>query len=202
MHCDQAETLMFDYVEDRLSHDMRMRVGDHLEGCASCQGLHNGILDMQAQARVWHDVAPPPWQLPRVHSRFDLSGMAQWFPSLASAVALILVITIYFQQPGQAPLGQPALLPSPTPSPMANTDTQPVLEHLRASSRDQRQQEMEALVRLLKAEMDRRSLETEESLRYVIAHQIQGQRELDDLSRQVQQINYPVPAADTRGERM
>jgi len=199
MHCDQAETLMFDYVEDRLSHDMRMRVGDHLEGCASCQGLHNGILDMQAQARVWHDVAPPPWQLPRVPSRFDLSAVAQWFPSLASAVALILVIAIYFQQPGPSPTsGQPAL-PAST---MAHTDTQPVLEHLRASSRDQRQGEMEALVRLLKAEMDRRSLETEESMRYVIAHQIQGQRELDDLSRQVQQIIYPVPAADTRGERM
>ncbi len=61
------------------------------------------------------------------------------------------------------------------------------------TNRTQRQQELEVLVRLLKGEMDRRSLETEESLRYVIAHQIQGQRELDDLYERVQKISYPAP---------
>ena len=51
-------------------------------------------------------------------------------------------------------------------------------------------------MRLLKAEMDRRSLETAESLRYVITHQIQEQRELDDLSLRIRQISQPT------GERM
>ena len=49
------------------------------------------------------------------------------------------------------------------------------------------------LSQLLKAEMDRRSLETEESLRYVIAHQVQEQAELDELRALVRKtLDEPV----------
>ena len=190
MFCEQAETLLFDYVDDRLNDDMRMRIGDHLEVCKRCRTLHQGILDMQAQARVWHDVAPPQWRLPRVPSRLDLSGFGQWFPSLASAVALILVIALYVQQPGQPAVAIPAANMAQT------TSLSPVFDDLLQFNREQRQQELGALVRLLKAEMDRRSLETAASLRYVITHQIQEQRELDDLSLRIRQISQPT------GERM
>ena len=76
---------------------------------------------------------------------------------------------------------------------LQDIDQEILLQSVLDSNRTQRQQDLEALARLLKGEMDRRSLETEESLRYVIAHQIQSQQELDDLYQRVQMISYPAP---------
>jgi hypothetical protein len=67
------------------------------------------------------------------------------------------------------------------------------------NNRMQRQEELQALVRLLRSEMDRCTEETEESLRYVIAHQIQEQREINDLYDRLQQINYERSANGSRG---
>ena len=62
-------------------------------------------------------------------------------------------------------------------------------------SRKQRQEELQALLKMLKAEMDRRSIETEESLRFVITNQLHGQEELDELYKQVEGLmQEPVSA--------
>lgn len=202
MRCDQTQTLLFDYVDDRLADQVRMEVGDHLETCSNCQSDYQGILDLQAQANVWHDLPVPKWQPPAIPGRSLFDNFQQWFPSLASAAALLGVLAIY--------VGQPASAPVPALDPVAATDyagrgvpvaygsggdysANPELESLMLDNRSQRQAELRALVRLLRLEMDRRSEETEESLRYVIAHQLQGQREIDDLYDRLQQINYKGP---------
>jgi hypothetical protein len=65
-----------------------------------------------------------------------------------------------------------------------------LIQALQQANRDQRERELQSLATLLKAEMDRRTLETEQSLRYVIAHQIQGQQDLDELYQRVDRIDY------------
>lgn len=52
---------------------------------------------------------------------------------------------------------------------------------------------MKALTTLLKAEMDRRSLETEQSLKYIVSHQIQSQRQLDALRGRLQATQAVPP---------
>ena len=195
MHCEHVQSLLFEYADQMLAHDTRDQVGDHLDTCAQCSADYARILEMESQARVWHDLPAPAWQIPKLPSRVDFSELNRWFPSLASAVALVLVVALYFKDPGY----QPSLvLPTASsttsfadPASLQTLDQRYLMQTALDTNRAQRQQELEALVKLLKGEMDRRSLETEESLRYVIAHQIQGQREIDDLYQRVQ--HYPAP---------
>jgi hypothetical protein len=204
MQCDEARSLLFEYVDDLLSDPVRARTGDHLDGCPGCLADYQSIRDLQLQARVWHDVTPPSWQPPRIARPFPLGSINQWFPMLASAAALLIVVIMYFSPPAATSLGaaQPAIsgvtpsLPVPGPRagmPVAYSD--PTIDALFSTNRSERQQELQALVQLMRAEMDRRNEETEASIRYVISHQIQGQREIDDLYQYIQKIGFTQPPA-------
>jgi hypothetical protein len=191
MRCEDARFRLFDYVDHTLADRERADLDEHLDTCSSCRSDLESLSDLSLQAKVWHDLPAPRWQPPRVGSGFDSSGLQQWFPSLASALALILVAGLYLQ-PTQN--GLPA--PGNSGQTMAGTqlpgNTMPVsarADALRISNRLERQQELQALVQLLRAEMDRRNEETEESLRYVIAHQLQGQQEIDDLYQYIRKVS-------------
>ncbi|MCZ6854531.1 MAG: zf-HC2 domain-containing protein, partial [Gammaproteobacteria bacterium] len=188
--------LLFEYADHLLAQTTQDQVSEHLNTCSTCSADYDAILEMISHARVWHDLPAPAWQIPKIPSRVDFWRFSQWFPSLASTVALVLVGAIYLNNSASnaertaTPLSSPSF---PNSVDLADPDRGNQMQTALESNRAQRQQELEALVRLLKGEMDRRSLETEESLRYVIAHQIQGQRELDDLYQRVQKISYPSP---------
>jgi hypothetical protein len=218
MLCDQAQSLLFDYVDDHLPDQVRLDVGDHIETCTDCQADYQGILALQSQASLWHDLPAPQWQPPAMPGKSIFEAFQQWFPSLASAAALIAVAVLYIGQPSTDVTGT---VPTPVsfPADSAGGNNFPPaglpvvytgdngLETIMLDNRMQRQEELQALVRLLRSEMDRRSEETEESLRYVIAHQIQGQREINDLYDRLLQINYERSANGSRsrsgnGEQM
>ena len=195
MHCEHVQSLLFEYADLQLAQETRDEVGEHLTTCQQCSEDYASILEMKSQAQVWHDLPAPSWQVPKIASRLDFSLFIQWFPSLASASALVLVGVLYFDSGSEPQLRLP-----PTSAPpytqalmLPAIDQEYLVQAVLDSSRTQYQQDLESLVRLLKGEMDRRSLETEESFRYVIAHQIQSQRELDDLYQRVQKISYPAP---------
>jgi len=191
MRCEDARIRLFDYVDHTLADNERADLTEHLDTCVSCSSDLETLSDLALQAQVWHDLPAPRWQPPRVGSSFDSSALQQWFPSLASALALILVAGLYLQ-------------PAPTALPVAGNSSQTVAgtqrtgntipvstsaDALVISNRLERQQELQALVQLLRAEMDRRNEETEESLRYVIAHQLQGQQEIDDLYQYIRKVS-------------
>lgn len=195
MHCEHVQSLLFEYADGLLAQDTRGEVSEHLTTCPHCSADHASILEMESQARVWHDLPAPAWQVPKIPSRLDFSQFTQWFPSLASAAALVLVGALYFKDPGSEP--KLALPPASTPAStelvsLQDLEQRNLMQTALDTNRAQRQQELEALVRLLKGEMDRRSLETEESLRYVIRYQLQSQRDLDDLYERMQKISYPA----------
>lgn len=195
MHCEHVQSLLFEYADGLLAQDTRGEVSEHLTTCPHCSADHASILEMESQARVWHDLPAPAWQVPKIPSRLDFSQFTQWFPSLASAAALVLVGALYFKDPGSEP--KLALPPASTPLStelvsLQDLEQRNLMQTALDTNRAQRQQELEALVRLLKGEMDRRSLETEESLRYVIRYQLQSQRDLDDLYERMQKISYPA----------
>jgi len=212
MHCDDARACLLGRLDHPATEAGAALVG-HLEDCADCRALEDDILAMQSQARVWHELNPPPWNPAplgapgtggdRSASTRWLYLIQQWFPVLASTAALLLAAGIYLQ------VGEPRTRDTPggvadgafLQGDVAQTDPQPreqvsgasaspelptpTAEALLVASRRERQQEMEALSALLKAEMDRRSLETEQSLKYIISHQIQSQRELEAMRGQL-----------------
>lgn len=189
MHCDEARATLFDRLEGAAAPAAAAQLDAHLETCDDCRQLGGEIQAMQAQARVWHELSPPPWNpdpgFSAAPSRRRGSGwldaVQRWFPVLASAAALLLVAAVHWQE-RQAQ--QPAAASTAAPLEPAAL---PAAEQLLAASRQERQREMEALAALLKAEMDRRHLDTEESLKYIISHQIQSQRQIEAMRGQLQQ---------------
>lgn len=196
MRCEQARAHLFEHADEALPEHLRSAVSAHLEGCPVCREDYESIVELTLRASVWHDVPAPRWQPPVVGARLGLESFRQWFPSVASALALLLVVGLYLRPP--APEGAAApRAPVAGTLPVQAGSALPVsasVESLLTSNRLERQQELQALVQLLRAEMDRRSEETEESLRYVIAHQLQGQREIDDLYQYVRKVSAATGA--------
>ena len=209
MDCKEVQALLFEYADGTLSEYAQQEITRELTDCPECQAALQQIRLMERRAATWYDVPAPAWRPPSVAS--DTSGLIlRWFPSVASAAALVIAIAVWTTAPAP-PASNPGSLnvSGNVPTALQLTDQlnefesrQTVSQSLLAESllemtRQQREKELAALVRLLKAEMDRRELATEDSLRYIIAHQIQGQQELDNLSDQVQRISY-TPSEETQ----
>ena len=210
MRCEQARAHLFEYADETLPEHARSAVSAHLESCPACREDYESIVELTLRASVWHDVPAPRWQPPVIGGRLGLESFRLWFPSVASALALLLVVGLYLRPAAPEGIGVPR---QPVAGALERLPVQtgaalPVnanLESMLTNNRLERQQELQALVQLLRAEMDRRSEETEESLRYVIAHQLQGQREIDDLYQYVRKVSAgtsppPTPAV-TPGSR-
>ncbi|MDP6374981.1 MAG: hypothetical protein QF921_04890 [Pseudomonadales bacterium] len=101
-----------------------------------------------------------------------------------------MVVVIYFKLADTVQLTVPSATRITQPVSYRPAEDPVLPETLVKASRDQREQELSSLVKLLKMEMDRRSIETEESLRYIIAHQIQGQQHVDERYDRVEHIDY------------
>lgn len=201
MNCDHARDKLTEYADDVLPDRARVQVGEHLATCSDCQADYNTITELRALATGWHDEVPPSWQPPNVAparaATLNLDWLRDWFPSLASATALVLVTVMFLREPEvlQVEPADPASVAfaqfsSNTPQ-LSPAGEASLVQNVLDSARQQRQQELAALMTVMKAEMDRRTLETEESLRYVITHQMQGQQEIDDLQRRLQRVSFP-----------
>jgi hypothetical protein len=194
MHCERARATLLEHL-DRPPPATEPELDAHLDGCADCTALAHDLKGLEAQARVWHELSPPPWNpTPGAWHRDPRTAtgtadgwaqwLQQWLPLTASLAALLLAAGLYWR-------GGP--VPAESAAPDVVVASEPPVQALLANSRQEREQELEALTVLLKAEMDRRSLETEESLKYIISHQIQSQRQLDAIRGRLAESE---PAAD------
>ncbi len=192
MRCEEANPLLVEYAERELPPGRLLEIEEHMTDCERCQADFAAITEWRTMSASWHDETPPAWQPIKMPGRDYLDSFRQWFPTFASAAALAMVAILYVQPPADAngtlPQGQPAATDYSNLPPLPQATQAAMVESVMEGSREQRQEELQALLKILKAEMDRRSIETEESMRYIISHQIQGQQELDDLYRQVEEL--------------
>ena len=200
MRCEEANALLVEYACDELNPQLRLEVEAAIAGCDKCQADLEAITSMQRMATSWHEETPPAWTPePVVGSKPALGDLLDnfrlWFPTFASATALVLVAVLFVQQ---GSLTESGTLPANSTAttdyqnlpqlPQGEAQQAALVQSVLESSQEQRAQEIQALLKVLKAEMDKRSIATEESLRYIISHQIQGQQELDELYRQVEEL--------------
>ena len=197
LNCSDVETLMVEYLDGSLDQNLHQQMTEQIDSCANCQQTLADISEMRATVESWstnwHDETPPAWEVPQseVSNPLEpfLEGFRQWFPTFASATALVLVSVLYVQSPESTP-GQinASQLAEYNALPELPQATQAAFDNALEDNRAQRQRELESLLEILTAEMNRRSLETEESLRYVVTSQVQGQREMDQLYQQVERL--------------
>ncbi len=199
MRCDEARDVLLRQLDEAAAPEIRRDLDSHLDACRECRTTADDIAVMRARARVWHEVVPPPWnpapglaETPRHAGRPSAAGwraaLLRWLPPLASGAALLLALAAWLN-----PAAAPEAGAGPLPGADAAAGNASVAELLQAA-REERRQELEALSTLLKAEMDRRDLATQQSLKYVIVHQIESQRELDRLRGRLQPAAAAGPA--------
>jgi hypothetical protein len=202
MRCEQANLQLVEYAEDQLAAETALAIEAHLSACPTCQDDYAAITQWRGMADQWHEEIAPDWQPPQVAPgalESFIEGFRQWFPTFASTAALVLVAVIFIQQPtvtGVLPSGQLAQANYAELPPLPKATQAAMVERVLASSRTERGEELQALLKVLKAEMDKRSIETEASLRYIITHQIQGQEEIEDLYKQVEALMQAESSAD------
>ncbi len=216
MNCDDMRRKLFDLVEEEdggqslLTPAERTQVLDHVSGCADCTADAASIREWRERADAWVDMPPPRWPRPAIERPALWRDWRQWFPIAASATALALAATSMFN--AQTPAG--VALPNETVAneavaarsrEMVNAelaqwrqefetqsaaDRSRLIEAMMAAGRAQREQELAALAATLKREMDRRAFETEDSLRFIVSHQVNGERRLNDLVQFVGGLDY------------
>ncbi len=196
MNCEQARELLIEYAEGELSPAQRAQVEACLDSCEDCKADYAAIMQWHGMANNWHDEVVPNWKPAPVASgggRDWFENLRLWFPTAASTAALAMATLLFIQMPqpgsGVLPSEQPvtANYEALPPLPQVTQAAQAALvQSVMEGSREQRAEELQALLKILKAEMDRRSIETEESLRFIISNQLQGQEELDALYKQVE----------------
>lgn len=208
MNCDDARSNLFELVEDAggLAPAEREALQAHVAGCPSCSADVEAIRTWRQHAQAWQDEPAPRWNRPRIERPAwrDWRDWRGWFPVAASTAALALAVV--------AVVGPRAVTDDEAPAPTVatydpelqrqlvdaalaqfrqeldsrrETDRSFVLQAVLDAARDQREEELTALAVFLKAEMDRRSLETDENLRYLITDQVRDRRRLEDLFQRV-----------------
>ena len=205
MNCEEARSSLFELVEDAagMAPAEREALRAHVAECPSCSADVEAIRTWRQHAQAWQDEPAPRWNRPRIE-RPAWRDWRGWFPVAASAAALALAVVAVI---GPRPATEDA---APTPAVAAydpelqrqlvdaalaqfrdeldgrrEADRAFVLQAAMDAARDQREEELTALAVFLKAEMDRRSLETEENLRYLITDQVRDRRRLEDLFQRV-----------------
>ncbi len=200
MHCEQANPQLIEYAERLLPPDVHDQVEAHLNTCTTCQADLEAITQWQAMASNWHDEVVPNWKPAPVSERDLFENLRIWFPTAASAAALAMATLIFVQMPpqtnGTLPSGQSVATDYQSLPPLPQATQAAMVQSVMDGSREQRAEELQALLKILKAEMDRRSIETEESMRFIIANQLKGQQELDELYEQVEAMMSPDGAVD------
>ncbi len=191
MLCEHANSRLVEYAEGVLDTDTQLEIKRHVEDCDTCQSDYAAIHQWRTMASHWHEESPPaqPHFMAVTHSNHYnwWDRLRHWFPTFASATALVLVTVMYaqqFQSAGVLPSNAATNYDSLPKLPQATQAA--VVDSVLKTSRDQRQAELSTLLKILTAEMNRRSADTENSLRYIISTQIQGQKELDLLYGQLE----------------
>ncbi len=212
MNCEEARSSLFELVgeedrpERRLAPEERAALLEHVDGCPTCTADVEAIRAWRTRADGWQDVPVPRWR-PSVIERPPWRDWRMWFPVAASTAALALAVFAVVGSPGK-PGAAPVVAQHDREARQLLVNE--ALERFRAefesrqeldrtlllqavveATRTQREQELAALATVLTAEMDRRALAADESLRYLVTDQFHNSRRLDDLVRRVSTRGNP-----------
>lgn len=213
MLCEQAGPRLVDLAEGELDAETAQALRAHVDDCDACSRDIDGVRRWREHAALWHEVAVPvgrhagawrPPSAPRERGPWFL----QWFPVAASAAALAVALLLFFD-PMRGGI-DPNIAVGENDVQLLNVRfeqwrqearerleiEQPLLVRaVLEASEAQRQAELEALVRIIKGEIDHQALAMEESFRTVITHQLEEQQRVDDLVRHVRYAGYePLPS--------
>lgn len=215
--CEQCKEQLFDFVDGNLPPLEQQIVDRHLQHCESCNSELGSIWNLQSRVSHWSDERVPRWNKKQFF--FEPSPWPvrmQWAASFASVFVLILVLTEaristvdgltvdfagnsarYVSQTEltaritQVQLQQRAELDTSVQKLNSQqiTTNQLLLRTVLDTSRQERRKDLGNMLVLWEEVQDQRAMSTEESLRFLIASQVQDRREIRDLNEALETNN-------------
>ena len=215
--CEQCKEQLFDFVDGNLPPLEQQIVDQHLQYCESCNLELGNIWNLQSRVSHWSDERVPRWNKKQFFFEPSPWPMRmQWVTSFASVFVLILVLTearistvdgltVDFAGNEARYVSQTELTERITQvqsQQQAELDTsvqrltgqqittnQLLLRTVLDTSRQERREDMGNMLVLWEEAQDQRAMSTEESLRFLIASQVQDRREIQDLNEVLETNN-------------
>jgi hypothetical protein len=210
LQCEQAQLHLFEFAEGGLDSSFRSDLDLHLQNCDACSELLQGIWEMELKSTAWTDINVPRWD--RKGHFFTSRQTFSWLQlagAMASVLVLILVLFRAELSSTEAGFqisfgGQRDYVSSQefdvrlrelaiqnqreVSASMGNFTNAQVaanelmLRTMLAASRSERREELGTMMTVWN--QDRRRLEesTEDSLRFLLRNQMEGRREIGNLT--------------------
>jgi hypothetical protein len=216
LQCEQAQLHLFEFADGSLASHLRNDIDQHLQTCDSCSEFLQEIWEMELRSSTWTDLNVPGWN--RRDHFFGSRQSLPWFQlagAVSSVLILILVMfraeiatnesgfAIRFGGQGDYVSSQEfdARLRELAIQNQRDMDTSMVkftnaqiaanelmFRSILAANRSERREELGTLMSVW--DQDRRRLEesTEDSLRFLLRNQMQGRREIGNLTSVINTI--------------
>ncbi len=199
--------------------DLHNALAEHVEGCADCQEQLADIRGFALMAEGWRDEAPPISSRALARStgrsnkpRFALPVAPRWSQWLPLAAGIVLSMAVLFQT--RIYTDDAGWTVAFGPIPIA--DMQAELDALRdeqaqtiealiatnrsermlltreflTATRQQREDEMGAVMSVVSTKMEQQAEEMRAGFRFLMDHQMEDQRQLNELSDALIRINH------------
>jgi hypothetical protein len=210
LQCEQVQLHLFEFAEDSLASSLRGEMDQHLQSCDECSDLLQGIWEMELKSTAWSDMNVPGWD--RRDHFFGSRQSFSWFQLAgAMSSVLVLVLLLFRAELSSSEAGfqisfggqndyvssqefdfkirELAIQNQQTADTSAVNFTsaqiaanQLMLRTILAASRSERREDLGTMMTVWN--QDRRRLEesTEDSLRFLLRNQIEGRREIGNLT--------------------
>jgi hypothetical protein len=210
LQCEQVQLHLFEFAEDSLASSLRGEMDQHLQSCDECSDLLQGIWEMELKSTAWSDMNVPGWD--RRDHFFGSRQSFSWFQLAGAMSSVLVLILVLFRaelsstEAGfQISLGGQSDYVSSQEfdsklrelaiqnqrdmdASMGNftnaqlTANELMLRTMLVASRSERREDLGTMMTVWNE--DRKQLEesTEDSLRFLLRNQIEGRRDIGNLT--------------------
>lgn len=208
LSCSDVEERLFEFHEGQLPSEESALVDQHLQSCDECSQLLNDIWQMGLVSTRWQDQTAGRWNRNEHFERRSTWQMPQMTAIAASVLALVLVLTdthitqtddgfrLRVGRDGYVTTEQLTQVSTDLTSHQSgyidrrfqqltsqqNAGNQLLLRTMLETSREERKEDLGVLVSYLNANQARQHQQTEAELRYLMASQVEDEKDIKQLS--------------------
>lgn len=218
MQCEETRKYLFEYHEGRLPDLERQAVDKHLEQCAECSGLLSEIWEMALVASSWREQTVPRWNR-RALFFSDTSLYLPWLNLASVAASVVILVVLIFQVEIRSTADGLVLAAGGSGNAITLEEldrrfrerdleladvlatnnerltaqqvatNQLLLRTILQTSREERREDLMDVMSVWQSDRQQMTQMTEESFGYLIRTQLAGQRQLQELSSAVRDLD-------------
>jgi len=210
LQCEQAQLHLFEFADGSLTSSLRGDLDQHLQSCDECSELLQGIWEMELKSTAWSDISVPGWN--RRDHFFGSRQNFSWFQLAGAMSSVLVLILLLFRaeltsneagfqisfggqngyvssQEFDSKLRELAIQNQrDLDTSMGNFTNAQIranelmLGTILVASRSERREDLSTMMTVWNEDRKQLEASTEDSLRFLLRNQIEGRREIGNLT--------------------